>query len=84
MLKNKFKIKSRLPFWSLRFGHFCHFNTKVKSFAFGSLWFHFYCHFGPRMKSSHISQIKTCYFVFFLRGKMVISFLFYLKLLLKQ
>ncbi|MFS7929026.1 hypothetical protein Hanom_Chr04g00327731 [Helianthus anomalus] len=57
------------------FGHFCHFSPKLKSFASGSLWFQFYCHVGPKMKSCHICLIKSCYFVFFLGGKMVISFL---------
>ncbi|MFS7950418.1 hypothetical protein Hanom_Chr07g00582961 [Helianthus anomalus] len=49
---------SKLPFWSLRFGHFCHFSTKLKLFTFRSLWFHFYCHFGPKVKSCHICLIK--------------------------
>ncbi|KAF5780848.1 putative glycosyl transferase, family 31 [Helianthus annuus] len=65
-------IMSKLPFWSLRFGHFCHFSPKLKPFAFGSLWFQFYCHFGPKVKSGHICLIKSCHFVLFLRGKMVI------------
>ncbi|MFS8026543.1 hypothetical protein Hanom_Chr16g01487961 [Helianthus anomalus] len=67
----------------MRFTQFCHFSSKLKPFASGFLWFKFYCHFGPKVKSSHIYLIKSCYFVIFLRGKMVISFLFYLKLLLK-
>ncbi|MFS7945753.1 hypothetical protein Hanom_Chr06g00527871 [Helianthus anomalus] len=40
---------SKLPFWSLWFGHFCHFSLKLKLFAYGSLWFQFYCHFGPKI-----------------------------------
>ncbi|MFS7994247.1 hypothetical protein Hanom_Chr12g01103601 [Helianthus anomalus] len=67
----------------MRFDHFYHFSQKLKPFASGSLWFQFYYHFGPKVKSGHIYLIKSCYFVFFLRCKMVISFLFYLKLLLK-
>ncbi|MFS7906652.1 hypothetical protein Hanom_Chr01g00061781 [Helianthus anomalus] len=67
----------------MMFGHFYHFSPKLKHFASGSLWFHIYCHFGLKVKSSHIYLIKPCYFVLFLTGKMVISFLFYLKLLLK-
>ncbi|MFS7972131.1 hypothetical protein Hanom_Chr09g00841151 [Helianthus anomalus] len=63
--------KSKLLFWSLRFGHFCHFSLKLKLFASGSLWFQFYCHFGPKMKSDHIYLIKSCNFVIFLRGKSV-------------
>ncbi|KAJ0751550.1 putative Ubiquitin-like domain superfamily, UBL3-like, ubiquitin domain-containing protein [Helianthus annuus] len=35
----KKKIKSKLPFWSLWFGHFCHFTPKLKLFASGSLRF---------------------------------------------
>ncbi|MFS8006927.1 hypothetical protein Hanom_Chr14g01254961 [Helianthus anomalus] len=52
--------KSKLPFWSLWFGQFCHFSPKLKLFASGSLWFQFYCHFGPKMKSDHICLIKSC------------------------
>ncbi|MFS8025130.1 hypothetical protein Hanom_Chr16g01471321 [Helianthus anomalus] len=48
------------------------------------MWFEFYCHFGLKVKTGHIYLIKSCYFVLFLRGKMVISILFYLKLLLKE
>ncbi|MFS7979553.1 hypothetical protein Hanom_Chr10g00929071 [Helianthus anomalus] len=62
--------RSKLPFWSLRFGHFCHFSPKLNPFASGSLWFQFYCHFGPKMKSGHICLIKSCNFVIFLRGKL--------------
>ncbi|MFS7925928.1 hypothetical protein Hanom_Chr04g00290931 [Helianthus anomalus] len=57
------------------FGQFCHFNSKFKLFSSGSLWFQFYCHFSPKMKSGHICLIKSCYFVIFRRGKMIISFL---------
>ncbi|MFS7972365.1 hypothetical protein Hanom_Chr09g00843881 [Helianthus anomalus] len=60
---------SKLQFWSMRFGHFCHFSSKLKLFASGSLWFQFYCHFGPKMKSGHICLIKSCNFVIFLTGK---------------
>ncbi|MFS7951850.1 hypothetical protein Hanom_Chr07g00600061 [Helianthus anomalus] len=65
---------SKLPFWSLWFGQFCHFSPKLKLFASGSLWFQFYCHFRPKMKSGHICLIKSCYFVIFRRSKMIISF----------
>ncbi|KAJ0454653.1 hypothetical protein HanIR_Chr15g0742551 [Helianthus annuus] len=60
-------IKSKLPFWSLRFGHF---SPKLKPFKSRSIWFYFYCHFGPKMKSANIWLIKSCYFVLFHRGKM--------------
>ncbi|MFS7931347.1 hypothetical protein Hanom_Chr04g00354881 [Helianthus anomalus] len=55
------KLLSKLPFWSLRFGHFCHFSPKLKPFAFGSIWFQFCCHFGPKLKSAHICLIKSCF-----------------------
>ncbi|MFS7994358.1 hypothetical protein Hanom_Chr12g01104991 [Helianthus anomalus] len=42
---------SKLPFWSLWFGHFCHFSQNLKLFASGSLWFKFYCHFGPKLNN---------------------------------
>ncbi|MFS7921664.1 hypothetical protein Hanom_Chr03g00239641 [Helianthus anomalus] len=58
---------SKLP-W---FGHFYHFSIKLKLFVSGSL-FQFCCHFGSKMKSGHICLIKSCYFVFFCRGKMII------------
>ncbi|MFS7965148.1 hypothetical protein Hanom_Chr08g00758701 [Helianthus anomalus] len=67
-----YKKYRKLPFWSLLFGHFCHFSPKLKLFAIGSLWFQFYCHFDPKMKSGHICLIKSCYFVLFRRGKMII------------
>ncbi|MFS7993400.1 hypothetical protein Hanom_Chr12g01093591 [Helianthus anomalus] len=57
------------------FGYFCHFNLKLKSFAYGSLWFQFYCHFGPKLKSVQISK-KTWFFVLFLsfvKGILVIT-----------
>ncbi|MFS7989587.1 hypothetical protein Hanom_Chr11g01048691 [Helianthus anomalus] len=66
--------KSKLPFWSLRFGNFCYFSPKLKLFSSGSLWFKFYCHFSPKMKSGHTCLIKSCNFVIFLRGK---SYFFY-------
>ncbi|MFS7943518.1 hypothetical protein Hanom_Chr06g00501201 [Helianthus anomalus] len=40
---------SKLPFWSLRFGQFCHFSPNLKPFASGYLWFQFCCHFGPKI-----------------------------------
>ncbi|MFS7918422.1 hypothetical protein Hanom_Chr03g00200821 [Helianthus anomalus] len=63
---------SKLPFWSLRFGNLCHFSLKLKPFASGSPWFQLYCHFDPKVKSGHIFLIKSCYFILFLRGKIVI------------
>ncbi|MFS7894143.1 hypothetical protein Hanom_Chr00s002150g01692711 [Helianthus anomalus] len=81
--RSELSFLSKLLFWYLRFVYFCHFIPKLISFASGSLWFQFYCHFGPKVKSGHIYFLKSCYFVLYLRGKMVISFLFYLKLLLK-
>ncbi|MFS7999880.1 hypothetical protein Hanom_Chr12g01171821 [Helianthus anomalus] len=49
-------VLSKLPFWSLRFGQFCHISPNLKPFASGSLWFRFYCHFGPNLKSGQISK----------------------------
>ncbi|MFS8001102.1 putative 6,7-dimethyl-8-ribityllumazine synthase [Helianthus anomalus] len=66
------KIKSKLPFWSLWFGHFCHFSPNLKLFKYASLWYHFYCHFGPKVKSDQIPQIKPPCFVIFFRGNFVI------------
>ncbi|MFS8032446.1 hypothetical protein Hanom_Chr17g01557881 [Helianthus anomalus] len=74
-MDNLINIRSKQLFWSLWFGHFCHFSPKLKLFASGSLWFQFCCHFGPKMKSGHICLIKFCYFVLFRKGKMIISFL---------
>ncbi|MFS8024649.1 hypothetical protein Hanom_Chr16g01465871 [Helianthus anomalus] len=66
-----FFFLNKLSFWSLRFGHFCHFSPKLKSLKSGSLWFHFYCHFGPKIKSPLIWLLKSDYFVFYFRGKIV-------------
>ncbi|MFS7999957.1 hypothetical protein Hanom_Chr12g01172741 [Helianthus anomalus] len=55
----------------MSFVHFCHFSSKLKPFKSGSLWFHFYCHFSLKMKSADIWLKKSCYFVLFIRGKMV-------------
>ncbi|MFS7953281.1 hypothetical protein Hanom_Chr07g00616701 [Helianthus anomalus] len=63
---------SKLPFWSLRFGQFCHFSPNLKPFTFGSLWFQFYCHFGPNIKADLVCLTKPFYFVLFLKGKMVL------------
>ncbi|MFS7958621.1 hypothetical protein Hanom_Chr07g00680881 [Helianthus anomalus] len=66
---------SKVPFWSLRFGHFCHFSSNLKPFASGSMWFHFCCHFGPKAKSAQISKKNLVFFVLFLnlvRGILVI------------
>ncbi|MFS7890036.1 hypothetical protein Hanom_Chr00s000006g01614041 [Helianthus anomalus] len=46
--------KSKLPFWSLWFGHSCHFSSNLKLFTSGSLWFCFCCHFGPKLNSGQI------------------------------
>ncbi|MFS7978784.1 hypothetical protein Hanom_Chr10g00919501 [Helianthus anomalus] len=66
---------SKLWFGPLRFGHFCRFSSKLKSFESGSLWFQFSCHFNLKIKSTQIAQIKSWFFVIFLRlmkGKMAI------------
>ncbi|MFS8006232.1 hypothetical protein Hanom_Chr14g01246791 [Helianthus anomalus] len=47
---------SKLPFWSLWFGQFCHFSPNLKLFTSRSLWFHFCCHFSPKRKSAAISK----------------------------
>ncbi|MFS8025727.1 hypothetical protein Hanom_Chr16g01478601 [Helianthus anomalus] len=44
---------SKLPFWSLWFGQFCHFSPNLKLFKLGSMWFAFCCHFSPKLKISH-------------------------------
>ncbi|MFS8030045.1 hypothetical protein Hanom_Chr17g01529501 [Helianthus anomalus] len=69
-------LMSKLPFWSLRFGHFCHFSPKLKSFTSGSLWFQLYCHFGPKIKLGHICLIKSCNFFSFPQG-LIRSYLLY-------
>ncbi|MFS8001789.1 hypothetical protein Hanom_Chr13g01194501 [Helianthus anomalus] len=66
---------SKLLFWFLRFGHFCHFIPKLKPSISGSLWFQFCCHFGPKMKSGLVCLIKPCYFIFLFGEKW--SFHFY-------
>ncbi|KAJ0950066.1 hypothetical protein HanRHA438_Chr01g0045311 [Helianthus annuus] len=50
-------LLSKLPKWSLRFVHFCHFSPKLKPFESGSLWFQFCCHFHPKSKSGQIFQL---------------------------
>ncbi|MFS8025736.1 hypothetical protein Hanom_Chr16g01478711 [Helianthus anomalus] len=45
------KYKSKLSFWSLWFGHLCHFSPNLKLFTSGSLWFAFCCHFSPKSKN---------------------------------
>ncbi|MFS8022521.1 hypothetical protein Hanom_Chr16g01440471 [Helianthus anomalus] len=45
------KIESKLSFWSLWFGHFCHFSPNLKLFTSGPLWFAFCCHFSPKPKN---------------------------------
>ncbi|MFS7915996.1 hypothetical protein Hanom_Chr02g00171891 [Helianthus anomalus] len=43
---------SKLSFWSLWFGYFCHFSSNLKFFTSESLWFAFCCHFSPKLKIS--------------------------------
>ncbi|MFS7945935.1 hypothetical protein Hanom_Chr06g00530051 [Helianthus anomalus] len=60
-------VKSRLQKWSLRYGHFCHFSSKLKTFESGFMWFQFCCHFHPKSKFNKIFQlIFSFFFVFFL------------------
>ncbi|MFS7922605.1 hypothetical protein Hanom_Chr03g00251031 [Helianthus anomalus] len=42
---------SKLPFWSLWFGQFCHFSPNLKLITSGSLWFAFCCLFSPKSKN---------------------------------
>ncbi|MFS8024838.1 hypothetical protein Hanom_Chr16g01468051 [Helianthus anomalus] len=65
---------SKLSFWSLRFGHFCHFSRKLKSFASVSMWFHFYCHFDTKAKLAQISKKTSLFCPFFslVKGILVI------------
>ncbi|MFS8006279.1 hypothetical protein Hanom_Chr14g01247351 [Helianthus anomalus] len=44
--------KSKLSFWSLWFGQFCHFSPNLKLITSGSLWFAFCCHFSPKFKKT--------------------------------
>ncbi|MFS8018191.1 hypothetical protein Hanom_Chr15g01389231 [Helianthus anomalus] len=66
---------SKLPFWSLWFGHFCHFSPNLKLFKSGSLWFHFYCHLSPKVKSDQIPKIKPPVLSF--SSWVILSFSFY-------
>ncbi|MFS7914026.1 hypothetical protein Hanom_Chr02g00148581 [Helianthus anomalus] len=52
--------KSKLPFWSLWFGQFCHFSPNLKLITSGSLWFAFCCHFSPNFKFDQISLFFDC------------------------
>ncbi|KAF5819206.1 hypothetical protein HanXRQr2_Chr02g0075061 [Helianthus annuus] len=72
-----YKNKSKLPFWSLWFGQFCHFNPNLKLFKSGSLWFAFCCHFSPNLKKSHYLLFQHVFFVFLCR--VVLSNYFSLK-----
>ncbi|MFS7996796.1 hypothetical protein Hanom_Chr12g01134021 [Helianthus anomalus] len=65
-------VKSKLPFWSLWFGQFCHFSPNLKLFTSGSLWFAFCCHFGPKLKFDQIPQTKTPLFCPYPQGILVI------------
>ncbi|MFS8001680.1 putative transcription factor C2C2-YABBY family [Helianthus anomalus] len=67
---------SKLPFWSLRFGQFCHFSPNLKPFNSESLWFQFCCHFGPKVKSAQIPRIKSLCFVLFFRVSVPCTSLF--------
>ncbi|MFS7992032.1 hypothetical protein Hanom_Chr12g01077521 [Helianthus anomalus] len=51
-----------MPKWSLRFGYFCHFSSKLKSFESVSLWFQFYCHFYLKSKSGQIFELTFNFF----------------------
>ncbi|MFS7999477.1 hypothetical protein Hanom_Chr12g01166631 [Helianthus anomalus] len=68
---------SKLPKWSLRFGHFCHFSSKLKPFESGSLWFQFCCHFHLKSQYGQIFQLTFSFFFFLsfssllMKGKMV-------------
>ncbi|MFS7994330.1 hypothetical protein Hanom_Chr12g01104631 [Helianthus anomalus] len=61
-------FSSKLPFWSLWFGQFCHFSPNLKLITSRALWFGFCCHFGPNFKFDQILLLKPFYFVFILRG----------------
>ncbi|KAJ0522943.1 hypothetical protein HanIR_Chr10g0488251 [Helianthus annuus] len=65
-----FLFLSKLLFWSLWFGQFCHFSPNLKLITSGFLWFAFCCHFSPNLKSGQISK-KNLVFVLFLRGILV-------------
>ncbi|MFS7917589.1 hypothetical protein Hanom_Chr03g00190901 [Helianthus anomalus] len=62
---------SKLPFWSLWFGQFCHFSPNLKLFNSGSLWFASYFHFSPKLKNSHFLLFQHPFFVFICRGSFV-------------
>ncbi|MFS8020291.1 hypothetical protein Hanom_Chr15g01413841 [Helianthus anomalus] len=66
------KNKSKLPFWSLRFGRFCHFSPNFKPFAILVPVVLFFCHFGPIFKFGQIPQFKPTCFVLLLKGIFVI------------
>ncbi|KAJ0828305.1 hypothetical protein HanRHA438_Chr17g0835701 [Helianthus annuus] len=51
---------SKLPFWSLWFGQFCHFSPNLKLITSRALWFGFCCHFGPNFKFEQISLFFYC------------------------
>ncbi|MFS7941857.1 hypothetical protein Hanom_Chr06g00481281 [Helianthus anomalus] len=59
------KWPSKLSFWSLRFGQFCHFSPNFKPFAILVPVVSVLCHFSLKVHSSQISQRRTCYFVLF-------------------
>ncbi|MFS7985610.1 hypothetical protein Hanom_Chr11g01000491 [Helianthus anomalus] len=59
LLKVFDKIWSKLPFWSLWLGHFCHFSPNLKLFTSGSMWFAFCFHFSPKLKISHFYCFKV-------------------------
>ncbi|MFS8009647.1 hypothetical protein Hanom_Chr14g01287411 [Helianthus anomalus] len=73
--QNLYFLRSKLPFWSLWFGHFCHFSPNLKLFKSGSLWFHFCCHFSPKFKLPPVSLLKAGSFVFLFRGIIVHFFI---------
>ncbi|MFS7941197.1 hypothetical protein Hanom_Chr05g00473371 [Helianthus anomalus] len=63
---------NKLSFWSMWFEHFYYFSPNLKLFKSGSLWFHSFCHFSPKVKFGQIPQLKSLYFVFILRGILII------------
>ncbi|KAJ0914831.1 hypothetical protein HanPSC8_Chr06g0243051 [Helianthus annuus] len=59
---------SKLLFWSLWFGQFCHFSLNLKLFKSGSLWFAFFCHFSPKLKISYFFTVLRPLFCLYLQG----------------
>ncbi|KAJ0435557.1 hypothetical protein HanIR_Chr17g0894611 [Helianthus annuus] len=53
------KIRSKLPFWSLRFGQFCHFSPNFKPFAILVPMVSFFLPFWSKFQICQIPQLKT-------------------------